>query len=123
MSLSQEERLLLQQKRLKAMRDRVVEETYLSVADVAKHFGLAESTVKEIPIEVLPWSDFTPFSKKTTRRYSPAEVMAAEIRLRRYLKARAEDRGEAYLEELRQELRRDEESVLAFAREARRDVA
>jgi hypothetical protein len=122
-TLSTDERLALQQARLRAMRERVVQETYLKVTEVAKHFGVARSTIEDLPIEVLPYTDMRPFSEKAYRRYSPAEVMAAGVRIRRYLKAKAEGRGEAYLRELREERAAEDEAILAFARDIRKDVA
>ncbi len=121
--MNQEERLILQQRRLKAMRDRVVEETYLKVTEVARHFGVARSTVEDLPQEILAYTDMRPFSEKSYRRYSPAEVLAAEVRIRRYLKAKAEGEGEAYLQKLREEARAEEDAVLSFAREIRKEVA
>lgn len=105
------------------MRDRVVEETYMKVTEVAKHFGVSRSTIEELPFELLPYADLTPTSVYTTRRYSPADVLAYDARVRGYLDAKAQARSEEYLRTLRTQLEEDAKAVIAFAREVRREVA
>lgn len=121
--MTNEEKLLLQQRRLRAMRDRVATEAYLKVQEVAKHWNVSRSTIEALPIEILRWHDATPTSEHVHRRYSPAEVLAGAVRLRRWKRAKEEGRGEEYLRELRAEMEAEEEAILAFAREIRREVA
>lgn len=115
--LDPRERMMLQARALEALRQRLLEETHLTVEQVAERWGVSRTTVEALPEEILPCEDLSPTAGRRLRRYSPAEVQAAAVRLRRWRRAQQAGRGEAYLRELRAELAEREEEILRAARE------
>ena len=113
MALTQSAQLILQQRRLLAMRTRMAEESYLTVREVAERWGVSRSLVDGLPAEILPFVNLTPHAKRASRRYHPEEVRAAEVRLRQWGQARAEGRAEAYLQQRRAEVARRDAAILA----------
>lgn len=97
-------RLILQQRAIEALRERVAEESYLTISAVMKRLGLARSTVDALPIEILPYVDCSPTPGRQLRRYHPADVIAFDARNRAWKRAQQRGEGEAYLAKLREEL-------------------
>lgn len=115
--LDPRERIMLQVRALEALRQRLLHDTYLSVEQVAERWDVSRTTVEALPEEVLPCEDLSPTRGRRLRRYNPAEVQAAAVRLRRWRRAQQNGQGEAYLRELRAELEAREEEILRAARE------
>lgn len=51
---------------------------WLSTADLARRFGISESTVRSIPADELPWKQFGRGLKHQRRRYRLSDVEAYE---------------------------------------------
>lgn len=51
---------------------------YLEVSDLARRFGCAPSTVRDIPRDRLPYMELGRGRKLKRRRYHPADVIAYE---------------------------------------------
>jgi hypothetical protein len=107
----------LKARRLSAMKARLTSETFLTVMEVAARWGVSRSVVEALPVEILPYVNMTPFSARANRRHHPVEVQAAEVRLGRWEKARAQGQGEEYLRSLRTEREGIDQEVLARALE------
>jgi hypothetical protein len=117
-----EEMLILAERKLSAMRDRIAGSVCMGVEEVAAHLGVGRTTVESYPVEVTRCFDAVPHSSRRRLRFSPAEVEAIKVRLRRWERAKARGEGEAYLRALREEMEREEEETLEAARRARRDL-
>ncbi|HWL39406.1 MAG TPA: hypothetical protein VNO75_04135 [Gemmatimonadaceae bacterium] len=57
---------------------------YLTVNKLAARWGVAASTVRDIPREELPYKEFGSGVKLKRRRYHPDDVLAFEARDRRF---------------------------------------
>ena len=121
-TISPEERLLLEQKKLGEMRRRITEETCLKVMEVAGHFGVSRSVVEGWPYEVLPYMNTRPGAGKCLRRYHPADVIAAAARLRGWERALRQGEGDAFLRQLRQEIETRDREAMQLADEMARQV-
>lgn len=100
---SNEKRLLAEQKKLDALRQRIRETSYLKASEVRQHLNMGRATLTAIPREVLPWVPGNG-EKRTERRYHPADVAAYPARARRWWDAQDGGREAEVLEEMRAEL-------------------
>jgi len=87
-------------------------ETHIQISDVATFWGVSRTSVEALPFEILPYVNVTPASSRVSRRYNPAEVRAAGVRLHRWKAAIAQGQGEKYLRQLRQERETHEKNLL-----------
>ena len=60
--------------RAKQHQEDLDEPKWLSIDDLARRFGVSESTVRAIPASELPWKDFGRGLKRRRRRYRLADV-------------------------------------------------
>lgn len=91
----------------------------MSLDEVALHFAVARSTVDQMPLEVLPYSDLAPAGKRQLKRYHPADVLAAPAHLREMRAEQQKGKLEEYLKRRRTELDERDRSVIELARGAR----
>lgn len=117
-----QKRLLLQQRALEALRERIASEHYLSVKEVCERLGLSRQVVESLPMEILPYEDYGS-GKRSLRRYHPADVLAAGARIRAWKRARERGEGEAYLRLLREELEERDRLAIQLARDMVREMA
>jgi len=64
--------------RARAHQEELDEPRWLSIAAVARRFGISESTVRGIPADELPYKEFGSGMKLKRRRYRIADVEAYE---------------------------------------------
>jgi len=102
--LDDRQRLVLEGRAIAALKERVVAESYMKIGDVMKRLNLSRSSVEAIPVEILPYSDYSATPGRQLRRYHPADVLAADALLRRWHRAKQQHRGEEFLSQLRAEL-------------------
>lgn len=117
-----QKRLLLQQRALEALRERIGSEHYLSVKEVCERLGLSRQVVESLPMEILPYEDYGS-GKRSLRRYHPADVLAAGARIRAWKRARERGEGEAYLRRLREELEERDRLAIQLAHDMVREMA
>lgn len=120
--MDETQRLILRQRALDALKERIGRESYLSVKDVMDRLKLGRTTVESLPIEVLPYSDYGT-ATRALRRYHPADVIAADARIRAWKAAKARGEGEAHLAKLREELEARDRAAIEVAAEVAREVA
>src|SRR5690625_6448786 len=101
--MDEQRRMLLQQRAIEALRERIASESYLSVREVCERLGLSRQVIEALPLEVLPYEDYGTGSR-SLRRYHPADVLAAGARMRAWRRARERGEGEARSEEHTSEL-------------------
>lgn len=120
--MNDQERLLLEQRAVEALKKRIAGETFLTINDVRDRMKLSRQVIEGLPMEILP---FVPYGSKarTYRRYHPADVLAAEGRLRAWNRAKTKGEGEAYLRKLRDELDRADQLAHEAAIEMRTKIA
>lgn len=106
---------LADEKRLSDLGRWLAERSYLTVTRVADHLGCSRETVEGYAMELLPWLDLTPNSKRRTRRYRPTDVLALDAVLRELMRARRLDREEEYLESRREYLRERDRALTNLA--------
>jgi hypothetical protein len=111
MASDAERRLLAEQKKLDALRERIVGVTYMKAPEVRRH--LNRTDLDTIPPEVLPWVPSP--GKRVERRYHPADVAAYPARARRWHDARTAGREAEVLEEMRRELEERDRQMIADA--------
>jgi hypothetical protein len=103
--MNAERRLIAEQGKLDALRDRIVHTTYLKASEVRAHLNMSRHTLYALPPEVLPYVA----SESGERRYNPADVNAYPARARRLAEAKDRD---AVLRSMRADLeRRDAEAI------------
>lgn len=117
-----QKRLLLEQRALEALRERIASEHYLSVKEVCERLGLSRQVVESLPMEILPYEDYGS-GKRSLRRYHPADVLAAGARIRAWKRARERGEGEAYLRRLREELEERDRLAIQLAHAMVREMA
>ena len=84
----------------------------MTVLEVARHLGVARSSVDGYPFAVLPFTDVSSTHTRQHKRYDPRDVAALPARLRAWQEARHRGRGEEYLRDAERALReRDAEAV------------
>lgn len=120
--MNAEERLLTEQRKIDAMRQRITSESWLKVMDVARHFGVSRSTVESWPEEIRPFINCTPGSGKEHRRYHPADVTACNARLQGWDRSRRKGESEKYLAELRARLEERNEQSMRLADDMARSI-
>lgn len=120
--MDEQRRMLLQQRAIEALRERIASESYLSVREVCERLGLSRQVVEALPLEVLPYEDYGTGSR-SLRRYHPADVLAAGARMRAWRRARERGEGEAYLRRLREELEERDRAAVRLARDMVREMA
>lgn len=118
--MNDQRRLILQQRALDALRERIERDSYLSVGAVVKRLGISRSKVEALPEEVLPYVNLGT-GKKSMRRYHPADVLAADALLRAWTRARDRGAEAEFLERRRAEL--EERDRLALEVAAGRSIA
>lgn len=117
MSTVQEQRRIhLEAKAVADLKGRLAKQAYMSVPQVAERLNLSREKVEAIPTEILPFTDFG--VGRSLRRYHPADVLAVDARMRGWKDAQARGEGEAYLEDLRLELRARDDAALQVAGES-----
>lgn len=87
--------------KFRALREELAERTYLTISEVAEHYGVSESTIRKLPDPLLPTVDVTPTSKQRHLRVRPDDAHTLWKRLRKYEEAKEEGHEEGYLDELR----------------------
>jgi len=113
-SVDEQRFLVLQQRAVEAMRERIVCDSYMKVVEVAARLAVSRATVEGFPMAVLPYADLGTRTK-ACRRYHPADVQALDARLRAW---RGAEDSEAHLAGLREELDQRDRLAVAFARAA-----
>jgi hypothetical protein len=93
-----------QEQSLDRMPGRVANYRMLALEEVALHFGVARSTVDQMPMEVLPFADLAPAGKRQLKRYHPSDVLAAPAYLRALRAAQQDGSVEKFLSRRREEL-------------------
>ncbi len=116
--MDEQERLLLNKRAIEQLRDRIQGESYVPLPSVCKRLGLSRAVVRALPMEVLP---YVPYGRGTRehRRYHPADVVAADARIRGWERAKQRGQGDAYLEKLKAELEAMDEQAIALAKRMR----
>lgn len=99
------------------MRERMICDSYLTVKEVAAHFGVTRSTVDQMPREVLPYIDLSVGHSRQLKRFHPVDVLATPARLREWTDAKQRNEGDEYLEHLRAELEERDGDIQRLARE------
>ncbi len=113
------ETLVLQQRAIDALKERIASESYMSIEQVRTRLKLSRAKVESIPFEVLPYTDCGSGTREY-RRYHPADVLAADARIRGWRRAQAEGRSEQHLAELREQLEEADRAAIRTALEMRR---
>lgn len=115
------ERIVLQGRAIDALRQRIVADSYLDTTAVCERLNIGPASVRAIPMEVLP---YTPYGQGTReyRRYHPADVLAADARIRAWRKAQQTGEERALLEEWRAELQAADALAIQIARDSRRTI-
>jgi hypothetical protein len=108
-----ERRVLAEQRKLEALRERIRETRYLRTREVLDHLQLSRATLYAVPREVLPWAP----GPGASRRYHPADVAAYPARARRWKDARERGTEAEVLEEMRAELATRDERLTREALE------
>lgn len=124
MSMDEQERLLREAKAVAALKGRIVNDAYFKVSGVMARWKWSRSLVLAIPMEILPYTPHGTASK-VSRRYHPADVLAADARLRAWRRARAisDEAGNEYLAKLRAELDAADARAIEAADAMRSEVA
>jgi hypothetical protein len=118
----EQDRLHLARKAIDALKARMARDSYMDVAGVMARWGWSRSLVMAIPMEILPYVPHgTP--AKVSRRYHPADVLAADARLRAWHRAKAKGEGDEYLARLRAELDAADAAAIGAATEMRSEAA
>lgn len=117
--MEERERLVLQQRAIESLKQRIARESYMGIAEVCKRLKLSRSKVEALPLEVLPFTDYGS-GNRLYRRYHPADVLAADARIRGWRRAQADKNGEAYLLTLREQLEESDRLAIQTALEMRR---
>lgn len=107
-------KLLLNQRALDALKERIAAESYLKIGDVMKRLNLSRQVVEALPVEVLPFANYSQGDRRL-RRYHPADVLACDAKLRQWERAKQRGEGEAYLTKLRGELEERDAAACAMA--------
>lgn len=94
MTVDEQKRIELQRKALESLKRRIARESYLSVPEIAERWNVHRSTVESVPFPVLPYVDVSE-GPRALRRYHPADVIAADARVRRWREAKSKGDGEA----------------------------
>lgn len=89
-------------KQFRALREELAERTYLTISEVADHYGVSESTIRKLPDELLPTVDLTPGSKRRTVRVRPDDAYTLWKRLRDYEEAKEKRAEDEYLAQLQE---------------------
>lgn len=90
-----EKRLVAEQRKLQALRERIQQTTYMKASEVRAHLHMGRHVLYALPMEVLPYIP----SESGERRYNPADVAAYPARSRRW-----RDGGDEALKEMGEEL-------------------
>jgi hypothetical protein len=106
--------IALQARKLARLREQMATLSYLSVKQVMAYLNLSRQVVESLPIEILPYQDYGSGSR-ALRRYHPADVEAAGVRLRGWRWAQQEGHGEEYLRKLRRELEERDQGIYRLA--------
>jgi hypothetical protein len=122
MMADEQDRLHLARKAIAAQRERMVGEVYYDVGAVMGRWGWSRSLVMAIPQEILPYVPHGT-ATKVSRRYHPADVLAADARLRAWWRAKARGEGDEYLAQRRAELDAADAAAIGAADEMRSAVA
>lgn len=117
MSLNEHERLMLEQRAIDALKERIVSQSYMSVQEVARHFGVSRSLIEDLPEEVLPYTDLGRGAVRSRRRYHPADVMAADALIRRWRRAQQQGCEREFLAEMRARLEARDDAAIRLADE------
>lgn len=110
---SAERRLIAEQGKLDALRQRIVSTTYMKASEVRAHLNMSRHTLYALPLEVLPFVA----SEGGERRYNPADVAAYPARARRLADAKKRGDEDAALATLRADLERQDTEAIERALE------
>lgn len=109
-----EHRLIAEQKKIDALRERIRQTVYMKAPEVRAHLNMSRATLSEIPAEVLPWVPGAG-NARIERRYHPADVAAYPARARRWRDGIAEGRETEVLTAMREELAERDARLIADA--------
>jgi anion-transporting ArsA/GET3 family ATPase len=114
LNTAEQQVVVLQARKLARLREQMATLSYLSVKQVMAYLNLSRQVVESLPIEILPYQDYGSGSR-ALRRYHPADVEAAGVRIRGWRWAQQEGHGEEYLRKLRHELEERDRGIFALA--------
>lgn len=102
-----EKRLVVEGRKIAALRDRIQQTAYLKASEVRKHLSMSAHALDAIPFAVLP---YVPGNgrERVTRRYHPADVEAYPARARRWRRAIQEGREAEALALMEEEIERQD---------------
>lgn len=109
-----EHRLIAEQKKIDALRERIRQTAYMKATEVRAHLNMSRTKLGEIPREVLPWVPGSG-AERVERRYHPADVAAYPARARRWRDAVAAGREDEVLAAMRDELADRDARLIADA--------
>lgn len=112
--MSEERRMLAEQRKLDALRQRIVQTSYLKASQVRVHLNMSRATLSAVPREVLPWVPGNGH-ERSERRYHPSDVAAYPARARRWWDAQAGGTEAEVLATMRAELDERDQSLIADA--------
>lgn len=101
--MSVETRLIAEQRKLDALKNRIRAVSYMKTADVRAHLNVSRAVLDAIPFEVLPWVPGAG-KERVERRYHPADVAAYPARARRWFDSKRAARETEELAAMREEL-------------------
>lgn len=113
---SAERRLIAEQGKLDALRQRIEQTSYMKAGDVRKHLNISRSKLAEIPREVLPYVPGQ--GVREHRTYHPADVAAYPARARRWRDAIAAGTESDVLEQMEIEIRERDDAMIRDALES-----
>ena len=109
-----ERRLLAEQKKIDSLRERIVQVSYLTSAEVRRHLHMGKEMLASIPAAVLPWVPGNG-TARVERRYHPSDVAAYPARARRWRKAMEDGREQAELVLMQEELAERDRALIEEA--------
>lgn len=112
---SAERRLIAEQGKLDALRQRIVQTSYMKAGDVRAHLNISRSKLAEIPREVLPYVPGQ--GEREHRTYHPADVAAYPARARRWRDAIAAGSEAEALEAMAGDLQERDDAMIRDALE------
>lgn len=111
----EQRRILLQQRAIDSLRERIVETSYLTLQQVMERTGLGRTYLEQLPPEILP---YTPHRRgpRVHRRYHPADVLALDAMVRRWDRAKQRGEENAFIEAMGRELEARDALAIDLAR-------
>ncbi|CAN5635969.1 hypothetical protein BH23GEM7_BH23GEM7_27290 [soil metagenome] len=106
-----ERRLLAEQSKLQALRQRIRETAYMKSSEVRAHLQMSRATLEALPFPVLPYVPGTG-TVRVERRYHPRDVAAFPARARRWRNAVERGKGDEVLEQMQREIEERDQSLM-----------